>query len=183
MKAEHEGVEPCKILKIEVVLPFPAYFHVAFCFLGFCLLSINGLGFSQPLLSNMSVTRFTHTSVRFQFVPPFINPTASQVASSSEPAEPSWTLSPLSSPPTSPPTRQRIFFSFDSVVQSLSGLPIHNMMNTCSEGNLCWRTHLQHANNYVLSSTFLCVLRTWLLSFCCRYEFIYYFNQVHTLSS
>ena len=31
-KAEHEGLEPCKILKI--CLPFSAYFYAAFCFWG-----------------------------------------------------------------------------------------------------------------------------------------------------
>ena len=122
------------------VCPFPLIFVLPFALGVYGLLSINGLGLSQSLLSNMSVTRFTHSSVCFQFVPHFTNPTASQVASATEPAKPSWTLSPLSSPPTSPPTRQRIFFSFESVVQNLSGLPIHNMMNTCSEGNLCWWT-------------------------------------------
>ena len=71
-KAEHEGLEPCKILKI--CLPFSAYFMLLFAFGVYGLLSINGLGVSQSLLSNMSVTRFTHPSVRFQFDPPFYKP-------------------------------------------------------------------------------------------------------------
>ena len=56
------------------VCPFPLIFMLRFAF-GVCgLLSINGLGLSQSLLSNMSVTRFTHPSVRFQFVPHFYQP-------------------------------------------------------------------------------------------------------------
>ena len=40
-------------------------------------------------------------------------------------------------PQTSPPSRPRFNFSFDSVVQNLSGLPLLNTMNTWSEGNWC----------------------------------------------
>ena len=123
------------------VCPFPLIFMLLFAFGVYGLLSINGLGVCHSLFCQTCqwLALHIHRSV-FNLTLLFTNPTASQVASSSEPAEPSWTLSPLSSPPTSPPTRQRIFFSFESVVQNLSGLPIHNMMNTCSEGNLCWWT-------------------------------------------
>ena len=79
---------------------------------------------------------FDHiTSTPFHFG----NPTATtQVTSSSVPAALSRSLSsPLSSPPTSPPSRPRFNFSFDSVVQNLSGLPLLNTMNTWSEGNWC----------------------------------------------
>ena len=56
------------------VCPFPLIFMLLFAFGVYGLLSINGLGVSQSLLSNMSVTRFTHPSVRFQFDPPFYKP-------------------------------------------------------------------------------------------------------------
>ena len=59
-KAEHEGLEPCKILKS--VCLFPLIFMLLFAFGVYGLLSINGLGVSQSLLSNMSVTRF-YTSI------------------------------------------------------------------------------------------------------------------------